>query len=98
MTAQENGPEQRNGNESLDTVADSLSGDDRELVRFLVGLLLLGGDELSKGLAAAEPPQAEPLPQEDTSDDRFRYLTLGLLARGQRRAGRALRTAYRWGK
>jgi hypothetical protein len=94
MTAQENGQEQSNANRSLDTVPDPGLGDDRELARFLVGLLLLGKDELSQGLEGAEPLEAEPRHEEGASSDQLRHLTLGLLARGQRRAGKALRAAY----
>jgi hypothetical protein len=72
--------------------ATSRLSDDRELARFLVGLLLLGKDEI-EGLASQEP-SATGLRAEEESRDEFRHLALGLLARGQRRAGKALRTAY----
>ena len=68
--------------------------DDRALMRFVVGLLLLGNDELDVGLRAARGPGAAPPPQEETLGDLFRYLTLGLLARGQRQASKSLRTTY----
>jgi len=67
-------------------------GDDRDLARFLIGLLLLGRDELVQGLGG-EAEAGAPT-EEDASGDQFRHLTLGLLARGQRQASRALRAAY----
>lgn len=62
--------------------------------RFLVGLLLLGSDELAQGLGGARQPVADALPGEETSSELLRHLALGLLARGQRRAGKSLRTMY----
>jgi len=62
--------------------------------RFLVGLLLLGSDQLAQGLGGARQLKTEALPEEETSSEVLRYLALGLLARGQRRAGRRLRTVY----
>jgi hypothetical protein len=70
----------------------------RALSRFLVGLLLLGGDELSQSLRDAqqdrESDSADSLAGDETSRGLVRYLTLGLLARGERRVSQGLRTAY----
>jgi len=70
----------------------------RALSRFLVGLLLLGGDELAQSLRDAqqgkETNSAETVAEDETSGGLARYLTLGLLARGERRVSRGLRTAY----
>lgn len=66
----------------------------QSLPRLLVGLLLLGGDELAPGLRKTRQPGAAASAEETASRDALRHLTLGLLARGQRRAGRGLRTAY----
>jgi hypothetical protein len=62
--------------------------------RFVVGLLLLGSDELAQGLRGATQVGADPLAEEEASSDLLRHLALGLLARGQRRANRNLRAAY----
>jgi hypothetical protein len=70
------------------------SNDNRALSRFLIGLLLLGGDELAQGLQGASPARADSPVEEETSSDLLRHLAVGLLARGQRRAGSSLRTMY----
>jgi hypothetical protein len=62
--------------------------------RFLIGLLLLGSDQMTQGLGQAKPPQAGELPKEETSADLLRHLAIGLLVRGERDAGRSLRTIY----
>jgi len=96
MTEQENDLEPEGGGEPEVEEPILEAEDDRALMRFVVGLLLLGNDELDVGLRAARGPEAAPPPppQEETSGDLFRYLTLGLLARGQRKASKSLRTAY----
>lgn len=94
MTAQENGPENDSKNGSRAKIPGSGLDEGRDLSRFLVGLLLLGSDELAQGLRGAKQPEANALSEEETSSDLVRHLTLGLLARGQRRAGGGLRTAY----
>jgi hypothetical protein len=53
--------------------------------------MLLGKDQL-EGLVQEAP--ATDLSGEEEPGDEFRHLALGLLARGQRRAGKTLRTAY----
>lgn len=94
MTIQENGPEKDGKNGSLTKIPDSGLDDRRDLSRFLVGLLLLGSDELAQGLRGAKQPKADALSEEETSSELLRHLSLGLLARGERRAGNSLRTAY----
>ncbi len=64
------------------------------LSRFLVGLLLVGGDELAQGLQGATQARVGPSVEEETSSDQLRHLALGLLVRGERQAGRSLRALY----
>lgn len=74
----------------------------RALSRFLVGLLLLGGDELAQSLRDAQQDgeagsgetPTDSLAEDETSRGLARYLSLGLLARGERRFSKGLRTAY----
>ena len=94
MTEQESDLEYRGQEAPVVGEAPLGAEDDRTLMRFVVGLLLLGNDELDVGLRAARGPAPAAAPQEETSGDLFRYLTLGLLARGQRKAGKGLRRAY----
>jgi hypothetical protein len=94
MNAQENGLERANNNGSLGETSGPGVAGDRDLLRFLVGLLLLGSDELAQGLGGAKQPTPDALSEEETSSDVLRHLTLGLLARGERQAGRSLRTVY----
>jgi hypothetical protein len=77
-----------------DTPLD-LAPDSPQLVsRYLVGLLLLGSDQLAQGLGRAKQPEADGPPGEETSSDLLRHLAIGALARGERDAGRSLRTVY----
>jgi len=62
--------------------------------RLLVGLMLLGSDELAPGLRRARQAGATPQVEEPSSGDLVRHLALGLLVRGERQAVRGLRTAY----
>ena len=86
--------EPSSGHSTVENRPTVRSSDDRELARLLIGLLLLGRDELVQGLGGAGEPEAELLSEADASGDQLRHLALGLLARGQQRAGRALRAAY----
>ena len=71
-----------------------LSQEGQPISRFLVGLLLLGSDQLVQGLGQAKQPEADVLPGGETSGDLLRHLAIGLLARGEREAGTSLRTVY----
>ena len=62
--------------------------------RYLVGLLLLGSDQLAQGLGGAKQPETGALPGRETSGDQLRHLAIGALARAERDAGRSLRTLY----
>jgi hypothetical protein len=86
------GDEQPGPGGPLATIADS--DNDWALSRFLVGLLLLGSDELAQGLRGTAQPAIDSASAEETSSDLLRHLALGLLARGERDAGNSLRTAY----
>jgi hypothetical protein len=71
-----------------------LTQKDQPVSRFLIGLLLLGSDQLTQGLGQAKQPQAGEFPKEETSADLLRHLAIGLLVRGERDTGRSLRTIY----
>jgi hypothetical protein len=77
---------------------------DRQLAaRFLMGLLLLGGDELLRYLqaaqreieAAAEAP-GQVVFRRETERDLLAYLALGILAQGQKRVVRGVRRGIRY--
>lgn len=69
------------------------------LTRFLSGALILVGDQLMQRLryvqrqVEADPQRLPALaaPDEETTGDRLRYFTLGLVARGQKRVARGFR-------
>jgi hypothetical protein len=62
--------------------------------RYLVGLLLLGSDQLAQGLGSAKKPELDGPSGEETSSDLLRHLAIGAIARAERDAGRSLRTIY----
>lgn len=62
--------------------------------RLLVGLMLLGSDQLSPGLRSARQAGAASDADETSSSDLLRHLALGLLVRGERQAVRSVRTVY----
>lgn len=62
--------------------------------RYLVGLLLLGSDQLAQGLGGAKQLESALPPGEETSSDLLRHLAIGAIARAERDAGRSLRTIY----
>ena len=77
-----------------DTPPDIVPEGSQPVSRYLVGLLLLGSDQLAQGLGGAKQPEAEVPPGEETSSDLLRHLAIGAIVRGERDAGRSLRTIY----
>jgi len=74
------------------------------LTRFLIGVLVLGSDELLQRLRAAQreiEANGDVLTQRTQSDDKtaatlLRHLTIGLAMRGQRRIARAAYKGFRF--
>ena len=72
------------------------------LSRFLLGLAVLGGEELMRHVRAIEqeleshPEFVDPgkSPDDDTTIDLFRYLATGLFVRGQRSALKGVRSTF----
>jgi len=77
-----------------DTPPDFVLKGSQPVSRYLVGLLLLGSDQLAQGLGGAKQSEADDPPGEETSSDLLRHLAIGAIARAERDAGRSLRTIY----
>jgi hypothetical protein len=83
--------------------ADRSAEKRRLATQFLMGLLLLGSDELLRYLQAAqnESGAAPKIPTtivsgKETGRDRAAYLALGALTQGQKRLGRGIRRGVRY--